>query len=853
MRFGRLVVVRAGPLYRPRHGMRMNQRHGARFVKSFVSGRLSRGASARAVAVLAGLSVSGAGWSQDAEPPSAPAPTAPAAVEPVVSPFDGRPVTSIVFEGLSRVTEDYIRNQLRTREGRPFSEEIARADVARLYRLGEFRTVDARAEPAGEGVTLRIIVVEAPIINDIQAVGNRRLNDDEIAQIVSDTRLLAGTPVDEFQVDRAIRAIEERYRSKGYYNVDVTLDQKELADSGIVLFRIREGERIRVTDIRFEGNTSYTARQLRPELNTKTAGVFERGPVDDEVLSRDVAALVTFFRDRGYLDVRADFKITPSPNGKEAIVTFLIEEGPLYTLRTVRLREMEGIPEGTFTSEQIVGLMEIKPGDAFALRDVTRSLEAVRRAYWALGYSEAIVRSDELRDPGAGPGVVDIVLTVSEGPIYKTGEVRIAGNTLTKQKIIRRELQDAGVRPDRLLDRGGVDEAETRLQQTRLFEPGSVKVTIQPENPEFEGYRDVLVEVEETNTGSLSFGAAVGSDSGLSGLINLEQRNFDLLDYPSSFTDFIRGQAFRGAGQNFFISAQPGTEIQTYGIGLTEPRLFETDYSLGGQVFYRLREFDDYDEERYGGRSSVGRRFGDRWVGNVSLRAEWVDLDDIDASAPVDVFEVSDQNLVTGVGVQMTRTTVPVAERFRPTRGTRLELSAEQVGALGGDFDFTRASIEHQIFLAIWEDYFGRKGVLSFKTRAGYIFQEGEAPVYERYYLGGRSFRGFEFRTVSPKGIRNDNGEVGNDPVGGDWLFFFGTEYEHPLWRDVFSVVFFVDSGTVTNDPGFDQYRVSAGTGIRLYIPQLGNAPLAFDFAFPILEESGDEEELFSFSVDLPF
>lgn len=833
--------------------MRMNERHGARMGVSLSAGCSSRGASAGAVALIAGLALSFAARSQDAQPPAAPAPTPPVEAEPVISPFDGRPVTAIVFEGLSRVTEEYVRNQLRTREGRPFSEEIARADVGRLYRLGEFRTVDARAEPAGEGVTLRVIVVEAPIINDIQAVGNRRLNDDEIAQIVADTRLLAGTPVDEFQVDRAIRAIEERYRSKGYFNVDVTLDEKELADSGIVLLRIREGERIRVTDIRFEGNTSYTARQLRPELNTKTAGVFERGPVDDEVLTRDVAALVTFYRDRGYLDVRTDFKITPSPNGKEAIVTFLVEEGPLYTLRAVRLREIEGIPEGTFTSEQIVGLMEIKPGDAFALRDVTRSLEAVRRAYWALGYAEASVRSDELRDPGAGPGVVDIVLTVSEGPIYRTGEVRIAGNTLTKQKIIRRELQDAGVRPDRLLDRGGVDEAETRLQQTRLFEPGSVKVTIQPENPEFEGYRDVLVEVEETNTGSLSFGAAVGSDSGLSGLINLEQRNFDLLDYPSSFTDFIRGQAFRGAGQNFFISAQPGTEIQTYGIGLTEPRLFETDYSLGGQVFYRLREFDDYDEERYGGRSSVGRRFGDRWVGNVSVRAEWVDLDDIDADAPVDVFAVSDQNLVTGVGLQMTRTTVPVAERFRPTRGTRLELSAEQVGALGGDFDFTRAAIEHQIFLAIWEDYFGRKGVLSFKTRAGYIFQEGEAPVYERYYLGGRSFRGFEFRTVSPKGIRNDNGELGDDPVGGDWLFFFGTEYEHPLWRDVFSVVFFVDSGTVTNDPGFDEYRVSVGTGIRLYIPQLGNAPLAFDFAVPVLSENGDEEELFSFSVDLPF
>ena len=62
------------------------------------------------------------------------------------------------------------------------------------------------------------------------------------------------------------------------------------------------------------------------------------------------------------------------------------------------------------------------------------------------------------------------------------------------------------------------------------------------------------------------------------------------------------------------------------------------------------------------------------------------------------------------------------------------------------------------------------------------------------------------------------------------------------------------DSGTVTNDPGFDDYRLSAGAGLRLYIPQVfGPAPLAFDFGFPILRQTGDEERDFSFSIDLPF
>ncbi|MBL0921854.1 MAG: hypothetical protein IBJ10_06970, partial [Phycisphaerales bacterium] len=305
--------------------MKMNRRHRARGAAWLASARAARAA---VIVGAAGLAGGAPCLAQPEQTPPAPGPAAEAAPG---SPYDGRPVRAIRFEGLSRVAEQYVRNQLRTREGRPFSDEVARADVERLYRLGEFRAVDAQVEPEGDGVALVVTVREAPIITDIQSVGNRRLKDEEIAQIVADRRLLSGTPVDDYQVDRAIRAIEERYRARGYYNVDVTLDERELEQSGIVLFRIREGERIRVTDIRFEGNTVFTAKQLRPEINTKTAALFERGPVDDEVLQRDVSTLVTFYRDRGYLDVRADFKIMPSPDGREAIITFLIDEGPLYT------------------------------------------------------------------------------------------------------------------------------------------------------------------------------------------------------------------------------------------------------------------------------------------------------------------------------------------------------------------------------------------------------------------------------------------------------------------------------------------------------------------------------------------
>lgn len=106
---------------------------------------------------------------------------------------------------------------------------------------------------------------------------------------------------------------------------------------------------------------------------------------------------------------------------------------------------------------------------------------------------------------------------------------------------------------------------------------------------------------------------------------------------------------------------------------------------------------------------------------------------------------------------------------------------------------------------------------------------------------------------AAPKGIRNDTGELGDDAVGGTWQFFFGTEIQQPVWEDMISVVGFLDTGTVTNDPGFDDYRVSVGLGLRIYVPQLSPVPLAFDFGFPIVDQPGDRDRLFTFSLDVPF
>ena len=797
-----------------------------------------------------------------------------------------RPVVINSIESpLSTEAQQEAINNIRSLGGTVFDAKVIRDDIRRLNRLGSFSRVEVYAGINDDGsLELVFEVLERRLVIDVQVTGNEEINDAQLSAVVD---VFTGTPIDRFQIDRSARRIEDLYRQKGYYYARVAVDEEELADTGLVLFRVLEGDRLKVTAIRFSGHESFTTKQLRRELNTKTASFFRKGQLDDNQLDADIANLISFYRDRGYLDIRADRLIQPSPNGRESIITYIIEEGSLYTLRSIQVDiQSENGASPVFDKAQISGLMSIQPGDVYSVRELNNSLGAIRTAYGQMGYVDA-GNSDsrnvfriEKRDPTQP--VVDLVVVVNEGLRYRVGEVIIQGNDLTRQEVIRRHIQ---LRPTRPLDTTAMDRSKVRLRRLNLFNRRTgAKITPQqpgveffaevwndefvprarrakpttPKNPstsisldpsDQSNYRDVLIQIEETNTGSFDIGGAVSSDSGVIGRIALTQRNFDVKDTPDSPGEFFAGRAFRGAGQTFQIELLPGNRVQTYSIGLSEPYLFESNYSGSVSLSFRKRDFDEFDEQRIGARFSIGRRFGTRWNGNLSLRAEEVELSDIEADRPVDIFAVEDANLLIGLRAGLQRTTLD--SLTRPTSGSRTDISIEQVA---GDFEFTKFSASHTTFIPIREDYLGRSTILSLKGKIGYIPQgRSNTPTYERFYMGGQSFRGFNFRTVSPKGIRNDNGLPSDDSVGGTWQFFTGVQIEQPIYENVLSIVGFIDAGTVTFDPGFDDFRVSVGFGFRMHMPALSPAPLAFDFGFPIMKQDDDESRLFTFTIDLPF
>ena len=768
--------------------------------------------------------------------------------------YADRPISEVEIQGLGRVNERLVRNNLRTASGQPFESSTIREDVATLYRLGQFDTVTADAILESDGsVKVVFRVNEQAIIQEVQTVGNTVISDQELR---SEIPLYAGGPRDDFLVEQSLLRIKDLYRRKGHYLAEVRVDESRLLDAGILIFVIVEGPRVRIKEIEYVGNRNYDAAQIGTNIQTKPAiPFFRKGELDPDRLIDDVATIDAFYKDRGWVDVRVDHRIMLSPNSKEAKVVFVIDEGRRYRLRQIEITSLGGpnSPLEVFTSEQLLSLAAIRPGDPYLKPTVDETVFAVRNAYRQMGFVDAQVTARGVR-VGEQPEL-DLLMAVNEGRRSLTGLVTIQGNFLTKDKVIRRLVR---VRPGRPLDGPEVDRAQERIQATRLF--NEVRVAIQQPDPDAPEVRDIIVEIKERNTGSFNFGAGLASDSGIFGEFSFNQENFDIADFPMTAEELLAGRAFRGAGQSFNITLAPGNEVSLYNVSITEPHLFESNISAQFSGFYRTRIYQQYDEDRLASNVSFGRSLGDVWVGNLIAGVQRVKLTNFrDFDTPIEVYDDRGPDLFTTVGGTMSRSTID--NFFRPSKGSVLRLGVEKAIPLVGNVDFWQLDAEFTTFIKIYEDFLGRKQILKLRAEAGWIFA-GSAPTFEKYYLGGRSFRGFDFRTVSPKSTTSFVDDPGNpgtpltiapQPVGGNWLFFAGAQYELPLIGESIAGVAFVDSGTVTDIPGLKDYRVSVGVGLRLYLAALGPAPLAFDFGFPIVKQETDQTQIFSFSAELPF
>ena len=760
---------------------------------------------------------------------------------------EGRLIRDVRIEGLDKTPPQLVKNTLRTAVGKSYRQDRVNDDIRRLTFLGRFDTVVAKVEDNGDGsIDVIFAVTEQSSLLAMRFVGAKRFNNEELLTLVL---LRPGDPIDKSLIDRGTRAIELAYGEKGHFAASVSYDEKALEEKRELIYTITEGPRVRVAELRYEGNDVFEDEQLASKVGQETyLWPFLSGYMDRTQLDIDVAAIRKYYQDRGYLNAQVGRRIDLSPRQNRAIVTFEVNEGQQHTVRDIKVRFTEdGAPtnDQLMSEEQIRMVLSLVKGGVYSDDRLADSQEAVRFWYGEIGFINTRVKINRVFDPNQPK--VDVIVEIEEG----TGptvvdDIVIIGLTRTDQKVLLRRVR--GLEPGRPVNLRGLEDTRRLVRESRWFSSGTITAL----GNEDDLYRSFLIEADEKNTGSFSIGAGLSSDSGVFGAISLEQRNFDINDWPESMDEFLAQRAFLGAGQTFNITLAPGNDISNYSIGFREPYLFESNYffDINLSAFQAVRE--DFDEGRIGARTSFGRRLGDIWTGSVSFRFEQIDISAIEPDAPTDVFAVAGESSLSSVGFSLTRSTTD--SNITPSRGSRLILGLNQYGAMGGDYDFTRFTAGYSQFWTLDEDFLGRKTILSLKLDTGYIPQDGDdVPLFERFYSGGRDFRGFAFRGVGPRGIRNDTLLVGDDPVGGRFQFVSRLQYEFPIYSQFIRWAVFTDQGTVQDDFGFDEWRVTVGTGLRLKLPFFGQAPIAVDFGIPVLEEEGDETQILSFSIELPF
>ncbi len=741
--------------------------------------------------------------------------------------------------GPQEVSEQLIRANIRVRPGDPYSTVAIIDDIRNLYGTGHFLNIRTIEEPSPEGLTLTYVLVAKPRVTDIRFVGNSKYDNKQLTKIIKSK---VGQLLDERQLFADVQEIKKKYQNAGLQRTEVkyVLNPDENAGRATVTFEIAETPKVRIVDVVFDGANHFTQKKLRKQIKTKRwwwLGVFTgAGKLKDDQLEDDKDALITFYRDQGYIDFELKEVKQEYFTAKRLILHFIVNEGRQYKVGAVGIKGA-----AIFTTNTLSDTLKMKVGDIFTPSGLAADRDAIEDYYSSRGYIDTRVLPR--KNPNVDTGTMDVIYEIAESEKVKIGRIDIKGNERTKDTVIRREL---AVSPGETFDMVRVRRSKNRLMQTGFFE----RVDTRPEDSDVPNEKNLIVGVEEKNTGQFTVGAGFSSVESFVGYVEVYQGNFDLFKWPT----------FTGAGQKFRAKLALGTLRQDYEVSFIEPWFLDRKLSLGVDLFYREIAFysDLYDQRQAGGKVSLTRALGSEFlIGSVSYTPEIIGILSVDRDSPTTILDTEGSYFLNRFLTSIAYDTRN--NSLLPNKGQRTELSVELTG---GDANFYKLEAKTAwYFPGFFEGHVlevGLKGGVvdaldSFGEDAGprrfYTEKDpitgatvlksvknlphNDVPFFERYFLGGAySLRGFKYRDVSPQ--ESGTRDVGLEPVGGNSFFFGYAEYSVPI-IEFLRVATFYDMGNVYYDSydfKLSRYASDFGFGLRLNIPRLG--PLRFDYGIPL-------------------
>lgn len=757
--------------------------------------------------------------------------------EAVVAAQEGVRLDRVAITGNHRVEDEAIRVQIRSQPGTRLNEETVDNDIRAIYRMGFFDGVEAEVAEENGLWVLTFHVVERPLIRELKIEGNKKLSREDLEGAL---KVRPKTILEPEKVRRGIEEAKKLYEKKGYLDARIDYTTKPVGENEVDLtYNVKEGKPIRIQKIVFEGVRAFSKRQLKAVMQTKEKWFLSfltgAGNLDNEVLKTDVERLTAFYYDHGYIDVRIDEPVVERvESGLQ--VTIKIDEADQYRVGAVDIGG-DLLPDMTKARDRL----GLKTGEIFRTSKLRDDITALTEVYGDQGYAFVNVTPDTA--VGRAEKTVDVTYKVSKGPEVYIDKIEITGNTKTRDKVIRRELE---LDEQQRFSGSKLRRSQERLRRLGFFED----VNITTRKAESEDRLDLLVDVKEASTGAFSAGAGVAS--GESFLFNLRLSEINLF----------------GRGQRLVLNADFGAIQRNFSLDFTEPYFLDTQLTAGVSLFNWELIFDEftrggtgasirtlYPFTALGWNSLAGYSLQDTRMG-LEYRIEDAEISDVSANAATVIKAEQGTSLTSSLIPRIFRDTRN--HPFDPTAGSLQDLSFEFAG-LGGESKFIKAEARARFYYPFWKS--PTFGTFTFSTGGNFGYGLGysgrrELPLFERYFPGGiNSVRGFQILSLGPRNVVTD--EFGNilrrDPIGGSQQLIFNNEIIFPIVESlgVKGVVFFDAGNAFSAAQGIDmgEMRLAAGTGLRWLSP-IG--PLRIEIGFPINPRVGDDKQAVMFSFGGP-
>ncbi len=740
---------------------------------------------------------------------------------------EGKIIKAIGTKFNRAISSETILSKIKTKIGDAFSQIVLNDDLKRLYATDYFTDVSIDVEDYEDGLKVTFLVEEKSVIGEIVFKGNKAFTTQKLKQAMKSK---PDEMLNMSLLAQDIAELRSMYIKKGYPTIDIkyelTLD-KELNKTKITII-IEEKTRIKVTKVNVTGNAHLKTAKIIKVLGTKPAWLFNPGIFKEDILEEDVEKITALYDDIGYLDVEVKTKLDYSPDGTQLYVTFEVKEGKVYLVGDIGIKGNIILPEKELRSR-----IKMKAGKPFSRVKLREDMLALRDLYYLYGYMDAVVDVDQ--NVNASTGNMDITYTIDAKEVVYVGKIYIRGNTKTREIIIRRELR---IYPGDKFNGAKIKRSKERLYNLGLFED----ISFDTEPTAVPHVHNLIVNVKETKTGEFSFGGGYSSIDQFLGFVEVGQRNFDILNFPT----------FTGGGQQLVIRAEIGMVRQNYNIGWVDPWIFGWPYLFGFDLYRtsHTRQLDvgwAYDETRTGGDVKLGKELTEHLRADAVYRLEHINIGSVPDYASSDFRDESGSNYISAVSLQLTQDARD--NIYNPSKGYILNGSIEDAGGVFmGDKDFIKGTATAAIYHTFFEKF-----TIELKGRAGWSSPYGDSdkvPIYERFFAGGaNTIRGYKERKVGPRDSGSD------EPIGGEALLIGNAEVTFPIYEKILKGAIFYDVGNVwQKSEDFlveGGYKSGVGVGIRVNTPV---GPFRLDWGYPLVKNHNDDREgEFYFSISRGF